>query len=119
MLRLMADNNVEGHLNAIIRFLRSGLWEEFWEKAAVTLVTLRELGLERNSPDLTIWQVCQSRQVVLFTANRNKEGPESLEEAIRTLNRPDSLPVITIGDLSRFKHDRPYAEQARSEERRV
>lgn len=112
MLRLMADNDVEGQLNAIIRFLGTGLWQRFWEDAAVTAVTLGGLGLGRDTSDLVIWQVCQSRQIVLFTGNRNLEGPESLEEAIRTLNRLDSLPVITLSDPNRFGYDRPYAERA-------
>jgi hypothetical protein len=107
----MADNDVQGQFNAIVHFLRSESWQPFWEDAAITVVTLKGLGLDRDSSDLVIWQTCQSQRVVLFTGNRNKEGPESLEEAIRTFNQVDSLPVITLSDPIRFLHDRSYAEK--------
>jgi hypothetical protein len=35
-----------------------------------------------------------------------------LEEAIRNLNRPDSLPVITLADPKWVGRQRSYAEQA-------
>ena len=112
MPRIMADNNVEVSLDAIIQFLQSGVWQEFWEEADVTEVGLRGLGLEPDSPDRLIWQTCQSEGVVLFTGNRNQQGPDSLEETIRQLNQADSLPVITLGDPERFRNDRTYAERA-------
>lgn len=112
MPRIMADNDVQGQFDAITRFLQSEAWQGFWEDAAVTVVSFPGLGLDRDSSDLVVWQTCQQEQIVLFTANRNQEAPDSLEEAIRTLNRADSLPVITLGDPIRFKHDRPYAERA-------
>jgi hypothetical protein len=112
MPRILADNNIEGHLGAIDRFLRSGIWQEFWEEADVTVVGFRGLGLEPDSPDRVIWQVCQTQEVVLFTGNRNQQGPDSLEETIRQLNQADSLPVITLGDPERFMQDRTYAERA-------
>ncbi len=112
MPRIMADHNVEGHLDAILDFLRSETWQEFWEEAAVTAVSFGGLGLERNTADSLLWQICQSQEIVLFTGNRNREGPDSLEEAIRLFNRADSLPVITLGDPERFGHDRTYADKA-------
>src|SRR5207244_10735975 len=66
------------------------------------------LGLARNASDLVIWQTCQRHEIVLFTANRNDEGPESLEAAIRSYNQPSSLPVITLGNPKRFSYDRRY-----------
>jgi hypothetical protein len=112
MPRILADNNVEGHLDAIDQFLRSGTWQEFWEEADVTVVGFRGLGLEPDSPDRVVWQTCQSQEVVLFTGNRNQEGPDSLEETIRLFNQADSLPVITLGDPDRFGRERTYAENA-------
>jgi Tfp pilus assembly pilus retraction ATPase PilT len=112
MPQIMADNNVQGQLKAIIRFLRSETWQEFWEGAAITVVSFTGLGLDRDAPDLAVWQACQARGVVLFTGNRNQQGPDSLEETIRTLNQAESLPVITLGDPIRFVYDRDYAERA-------
>jgi hypothetical protein len=108
----MADNDVKGQLDAIIRFLRTPTWQPFLEDAAVTVVTMQELGLDRDASDMGIWQTCQDQQVVLFTGNRKKEGPESLEQAVRAFQQPDSLPVITLSDPIRFGHERPFAEKA-------
>jgi hypothetical protein len=47
-----------------------------------------------------------------ITANRNAEGPDSLEAAIRTLGTARSLPVVTIGDPDRLLRDRDYAQRA-------
>jgi hypothetical protein len=108
----MADNDVQGQFDAIVRFLQSETWQRFWQDAAVTVLTLPGVGLDRDTSDNVVWQTCQGQQVVLVTGNRNKEGPESLEQTIRTLNQADSLPVITISDPIRFMHDRAYAERA-------
>jgi hypothetical protein len=53
----------------------------------------------------------QQRDIVLLTANRNDEGPESLEAAIRTLNDASSLPVLTIADPESVLTSRDYAER--------
>jgi hypothetical protein len=49
--------------------------------------------------------------MVLITANRNSEGEDSLERASQRLNRPDSLPVLTLADPDRVLADREYAEK--------
>ena len=48
---------------------------------------------------------------MLLTENRNAEGPESLEETIRTLNTPNSLPVLTMTNPRRFARDKSYADR--------
>lgn len=55
--------------------------------------------------------MCQQREIVLLTANRNDEGPESLEATIRALNHPRSLPVFTIADPELVLVSRDYAER--------
>ena len=60
--------------------------------------SFERLGLPYNTSDRDLWQLCQQREIVLLTANRNDEGPNSLEATIRTLNAPSSLPVLTIAD---------------------
>jgi hypothetical protein len=51
---------------------------------------------------------CQKHEIVLFTGNRNEEGPESLETTIRLHNQANSLPVITLSNPKRFRRDRRY-----------
>jgi len=70
------------------------------------------LGLSNKANDSEVWQKCQSEDVILFTGNRNGDGPTSLELTIRQHNQPDSLPVITLGNPRRFTLDRAYAERA-------
>jgi hypothetical protein len=106
MPRIMADNDVLGQFEAIVRFLRAPPWQAFWEGEAISIVTMSQVGLDRNASDAAIWETCQREQIVLFTANRNKEGPDSLEQALRASPQSDSLPVITLSDPIRFRHDR-------------
>ena len=57
-----------------------------------------------------MWEVCQREQVILVTANRNDEGPDSLESSIQQYNTPQSLPVFTLANDQRVLRDRQYAE---------
>jgi hypothetical protein len=45
------------------------------------------------------------------TANRNADDPDSLAATIRTEGAPDSLPVLTIGNIDRLMNSREYAER--------
>jgi hypothetical protein len=49
--------------------------------------------------------------LVLVTANRNTDGPDSLGAMIATENRPDSLPVVTVADQEAPRLDREYARR--------
>jgi hypothetical protein len=49
-------------------------------------------------------------EIVLITANRNSDGPDSLELTIRRENESTSLPVLTLSDSQRVESDREYAE---------
>lgn len=103
MASIMADHNVEGHFEILLRLWTSEAWRSFWESLELEIESFDHLGLPHNTSDRDLWRVCQQRDIVLLTANRNDEGPESLEAAIRTLNDASSLPVLTIADcLSRF-----------------
>jgi hypothetical protein len=55
-----------------------------------------------------VWQIAQSNQMILLTANRSMKGEDSLEQVLREENALDSFPVITIGDANRFLVDRAY-----------
>jgi hypothetical protein len=64
-----------------------------------------------DAPDLEIWQACQTEELVLITDNRNRDSVDSLEAVIRQHNQPQSLPVFTISNKSRFRKSRAYAEK--------
>ena len=48
---------------------------------------------------------------MLITANRNKHGPDSLEEQIRTDRQPTDLPIMTLANAERVLEDSAYAER--------
>jgi hypothetical protein len=67
--------------------------------------------LTPTSTDLEIWLCCQAEELILITDNRNEDSLDSLQAAIRTHNTPNSLPVFTIGKLSRFQKNKAYADR--------
>ena len=73
--------------------------------------TFADVGLSRDAKDVEVWRLCQERQLLLVTANRNKEGDDSLEATIQTENTATSLPVLTLADAEKIRHSRTYAEQ--------
>ena len=55
--------------------------------------------------DRILWQLAQENQMILLSANRNMKGEDSLEQVLREDNTPNSLPVVTIGNLDRFSRE--------------
>jgi hypothetical protein len=82
-----------------------------WHFLAVEVESFERLGLPYDTSDRDLWQVCQQRNIVLITANRNDEGPDSLVSTIRDLNEPSSLPVLTIADPTYVLTNQDYAER--------
>ncbi len=109
MKGILADNDVEGILSAIVSIWLYDQWRDLWTELGCALETFPSLGLPRDATDIVIWQACQKHHVILITGNRNAESPESLEATIRTLNGPDCLPVFTLSNPSRVLRERDYA----------
>lgn len=108
---LLADVNIEGHVDVLVQILRQPPYDEFWDWLRIGSHRFADVGLPANALDIDVWMKCQRERLVLLTGNRNEEDPTSLETAIRTMNTSDSLPVVTIGDVDRFLHDRDYARE--------
>src|SRR5690348_16211345 len=98
-------------LEAIGREMQSPYWADEWARIGIDLVYFTDVGLRPDASDLESWQRCQAEQLILITDNRNHDSDDSLEATIQSLNTPESLPVFTIGDLSRFRKSREYAEK--------
>ena len=109
MHAILSDHNIEGHFDALITNLKTGPWRKFWEELDIAVESFATLGIPTDTPDAALWQMCQDREIVLFTANRNKDGPDSLEATIRRFNLATSLPVFTLANPDRFANDRAYA----------
>jgi hypothetical protein len=111
MIRLLADNDAEGHVGILVRVLMSETWIAFWNDLGLAVVLFEDLGLHRDARDAEVWRTCQREQVVLITNNRNADDPDSLERTIREENRSDSLPVFTLANPEQIRVDRAYAER--------
>src|SRR4051794_27337706 len=95
---ILSDANILGQVQALFVLLESDEWRSLWEPLNLTLLAFSDLDLEEDAPDSVVWESCQRERVVLLTANRNEEGPDSLETTIRTQNQSDSLPVLTLAN---------------------
>ena len=111
MAGIMADHNLEGHFVVLLPLWTSDAWLMLWESLELEVESFARLGMPYNTSDRELWQVCQQREIVLLTANRNDEGPNSLEATIRDLNTLTSLPVLTIADPELVLTSQDYAER--------
>jgi hypothetical protein len=111
MRGIVADANIEGQVARLVGYIRATGWAEFWDHLGLVLETFANVGLTDGAPDAEVWRTCQRERLVLITANRNDDGPDSLESTIRTENTPDSLPVLTIGNAMALRRSADYAER--------
>lgn len=111
MRAILGDNNIQGHVRTLVGILESTAWRGVWELLNLPLRTFQDLGLTAEVTDAVLRQTCQRQQVVLITANRNADGPDSLEVTLRSYNRPDCLPVFTLADADRVLYSKGYAER--------
>ena len=109
MRGLMLDHNIEGHFRSLIAILETYPLGEVWNELGLAIETFSSLGLPSDANDTELWKACQLHELVLFTANRNDDGPDSLEATIRQFNCETSLPVLTLANPLRFSQDRNYA----------
>jgi hypothetical protein len=96
MTNIIADHNSAGHLVILLRLWTSDVWVSLRESLVCEVESFERLGLPYDTSDGDLWQVCQQRNVVLITVNRNDEGPDSLAATICELNEPSSLPAFTV-----------------------
>jgi hypothetical protein len=110
MPTILADHDVEGHLQVLLRIWLSPAWSEFWLDVDCEIESRERLGISDNVSDAELWRFCQDRRIIWLTGNRNAEGEDSLEATIRREGRADCLPVFTIADPTLLIQDRDYAE---------
>ena len=111
MLAIMADHDIEGQMQLVLRLLTSTEWHTLWTELAVRIESFASLGLPANTSDAALWQLCQMQQIILITGNRNEDGPESLEAVLQASNTPASLPVFTISEPQRLLSSRAYTHR--------
>lgn len=88
MRAIMADNDIQGHMNVLMQLLLSEAWRDIWISLNLSVRTFADLSLATDVSDADLWHACQKDQVVLITGNRNKESADSLEATIQAHNTP-------------------------------
>jgi len=111
MKAILADADIQGHWRVILTHLDSAEWREIWVSLGLKVETFASLGLAIDAPDRLIWELCQERETILLTNNRNQEGPDSLEATLRAHNTATSLPVFTLASAERILHSKDYADR--------
>jgi hypothetical protein len=106
---ILADINIQGHVELLQQVWESDAWRELWTALALPVYTFPDVGLHRKATDEVVWQLCQHRELVLVTANRNDAAPDSLESTIRRYNTPTCLPVFTLADVDHLRLNKVYA----------
>jgi hypothetical protein len=111
MPAIMADHDVEGQVQVLLRLLTASEWRILWTELVVRVESFESLRLPLNASDAQLWRLCQTHQILLVTGNRNQEGPESLAAVIQAENTPFSLSVLTIGEPERIFSRGTYAHR--------
>ena len=111
MRGVLPDINCQGHFQVLLRLLADVSRGELWNFLNLAILTFDDLNLAADASDRLLWQTCQANDVVLITANRNADDPDSLERTIQALNTPERLPVVTLANVERIRRDRRYAAQ--------
>jgi hypothetical protein len=99
MITILADHNIEGQSRIVWSVVQA---EGLDQLTAVGFAIFADVGLATTSTDRSVWRFAQAHEMLLLTNNRNMEGVDSLEEAIRQENHSSALPVITIGSVHRI-----------------
>lgn len=111
MKALLSDVNILGHVRILADILEGREWRGVWALLKLELLAFDDLNLSIETADSDLWQLCQEREMILITANRNANDPASLETTIRTRNTAGSLPVFTIAGPEKILYSRAYAER--------
>lgn len=92
MTGVLADANIQGHVDRPYHLIDSDEWREMWGAVRLRRVTFADLGLPTSTVDRKLWTICQEQGLVLITANRNRDGPDSLGATIADSSRRHRFP---------------------------
>ena len=106
---LLFDINIQGYSAHFAHSFTALDLLDFWTVADLSVRTVADLGYPREVRDRVIWNRCQADGLVLVTENRTADDADSLQATIADSLTPDSLPVLTLANVQRFRTDRRYA----------
>jgi len=104
-MNFLIDYNLQKYAAILLGKIANDGWLDM---IPLSFIFFQDIQLPTDSNDRVVWRLAQQNRVILLTANRNMKGEDSLEQVIREDNTPDSLPVITIGNLDRFSKEASY-----------
>ncbi len=107
-MNFLVDHNLRGHSVVLAGSLAASGWLDL---ISIRFVLFEEVGLAVTSNDRAVWRYAQVNQMILITANRSMKGKDSLEQVMREENAPNSLPVLTIGNIDRLLIEPNYRER--------
>lgn len=107
-MKFLIDHNLRGHAVVLLGSLTASGWLDL---ISIQFVLFEEVSLSIDSNDRMVWQLAQSNQMILLTANRSMKGKNSLEQVMREENTSTSLPVVTIGSIDRLLAEPDYRER--------
>jgi hypothetical protein len=108
---ILVDANIEGQAARVWIRIQNSAWRDVAVALDITFRTLRQVGLDRASPDDVVWRFCQAHGYYLLTTNRNEESKDSLEATLRREGTPDSVPVLTLPEADRVYYDPIFLER--------
>lgn len=108
---LLADANLTGHFHYLLwPFEKLDLAVVFAE-LSLEFCSLDEAGLPLDIDDRSLWRFCQREKWVLYTANRNAAGTDSLQQVLVDSWQPGCLPLITLANKIEFEHSDKYRQR--------
>ena len=111
MKGILADVNIQGHVDLLVVLMQAEPWQIFWDHLHLQHFHFDEVGLTHDAPDSLVWETCQPQELILITDNRNRKGADSLEATIHARNTATSLPVFTIANVPHLRASRQYADR--------
>ena len=65
MPRIMADHNVEGHLQVLLTIWSSPAWDDVWRGMGCDLESFERSGIAPDTSDTRLWELCQTQPIEL------------------------------------------------------
>lgn len=112
---MLADTNVQRHQQYVRALLeKQQLWPILTE-LRIEFLTFGEVGVSTDLDDRALWKLCQENGWLLFTDNRNRDGPDSLQATLDECWQTGDLPILTPANKAKFERDSSYAAQVAQE----
>lgn len=64
MKGIIADVNIQGHVDLLMVLIQAEPWKLFWDYLKLRYCHFADVGLLPSSPDSQVWQTCQNGELV-------------------------------------------------------